>query len=206
VAKGVNIKYRTPYVHTSNDFLLCGLRRGELIPLKWTDIDFETRLLSVNKTVIEKGNTFVIKSDKTKTSIRKIPIPALLISALKTSLPYATSELICPNPNTGDIYTPSSWGKSWKSYLDYLNKCYLNPQNKVSLFRFTPQILRHAYATILFNAGGDVLSAARFLGHSNPETTMKIYTHLQKEKVSGAVNLYNVYIENVLTTSSIKTG
>ena len=189
-------------------FLLCGLRRGELIPLKWTDIDFETQVLSVNKTVIEKGNTFVVRSGKakTKTSIRKIPIPVLLLSTLKTSLPYATSELVCPDPNTSDIYTPSSWGKSWKNYLDYLNNCYLNTQNKVSLFRFTPQILRHTYATILFNAGVDVLSAARFLGHSNPETTMKIYTHLQKEKVSGAVNLYNVYIEDVLTTSCIKTG
>ena len=189
-------------------FMLCGLRRGELIPLKWTDIDFETQLLSINKTVIEKGNTFVIKSGKakTKTSIRKIPIPMLLLSALKASLPYATSEFICPNPNTGGIFTPSSWGKSWKDYLDHLNKCYLNKQNKASLFCFTPQILRHTYATILFNAGVDVLSAAKFLGHSNPETTMKIYTHLQKEKVSGAVNLYNVYVEDILSTSCMKAG
>lgn len=189
-------------------FLLCGLRRGELIPLKWTDIDFENRLLSVNKTVVEKGNTFVIKAGKakTKTSIRKIPIPSLLLSVLKTALSYATGELICPHPATGEIYTPSSWGKSWQNYLDYLNKCYLNTQKNVSLFRCTPQILRHTYATILFNAGVDVLSAARFLGHSNPETTMKIYTHLQKEKVSGAVNLYNVYIDDTLTTSCIKIG
>ena len=45
----------------------------------------------------------------------------------------------------------------------------------------TPHYFRHNYASVLYNAGVDVLSAQRFLGHSNPATTMAIYTHLSAE-------------------------
>ena len=44
----------------------------------------------------------------------------------------------------------------------------------------TAHYFRHNYASILFNAGVDVMSAARFLGHSDPTVTLKIYTHLSK--------------------------
>ncbi len=183
--------------------LLCGVRRGELIPLKWTDIDFENKLLSVNKSVVEKGNAFIIRAGKakTETSIRKIPISSMLSNILKKALPHAESEFICSQIYSNSMHTPSSWGKSWADYISYLNKCCLDTQKNINLFTFTPHTLRHTYATILFNAGVDVLTAAKFLGHKNPETTIKIYTHLQKEKISNAVNLYNVYVDDILSTS-----
>ena len=46
----------------------------------------------------------------------------------------------------------------------------------------TPHYFRHNYASILYNAGIDVLSAKKFLGHSNVKTTLEIYSHLSKEK------------------------
>ncbi len=190
--------------------LLCGLRRGELIPLLWTDIDFENRLLSVSKTVVEKGRSFIVKIGRAKTasSLRKIPIPAVLLALLKEKLSSAVSPYICPDEK-GEIHTPATWHRDWKTYNLYLQNQYKvqivgMPQIPAgaNIIHITPHQLRHTYATILFNAGVDVLSAAKFLGHKNPETTIKIYTHLQREKEVNVVSLYNAYVSKILATFS----
>lgn len=190
--------------------LLCGLRRGELIPLLWTDVDFEHCLLSVSKTVVEKGRSFVVKDGRAKTesSLRKIPIPAVLLALLKGKFSKTTSPYICPN-DMGEMHTPATWYHGWKTYIQFLQNQYRKQVSGISslsdqanIIHITPHQLRHTYATILFNAGVDVLSAAKFLGHKNPETTIKIYTHLQQEKQANAVNLYNEYISKTLTIFS----
>ncbi len=45
----------------------------------------------------------------------------------------------------------------------------------------TAHYFRHNYASLLYNAGVDVLTAQRYLGHSDPSTTLRIYTHLSKQ-------------------------
>ncbi len=192
--------------------LLCGLRRGELIPLMWSDIDFEKHQISVNKTVVEKNAVFIIKEGKakTETSIRKVPIPTFLLHILEQEIKKSYSQFVCPQPNSPEMHTPASWLASWKSYTIFLQQIYLQKitKQKVTyksngLFKITPHILRHTYATMLFNANVDPLFAAKFLGHKSPDTTLKIYTHLQKEKVSDVIELYNAYIDNIFSTFSI---
>ena len=58
----------------------------------------------------------------------------------------------------------------------------------------TPHYFRHNYASILYNNGVDVMSAQRFLGHSDPRTTLKIYTHLaDKTEADDALKVQNAF-------------
>ena len=68
------------------------------------------------------------------------------------------------------------------------------------LFRRThPRIknashVRHTYATILYNAGVDIKSAQRFLGHADIKVTLKIYTHLSEQKEQEAITALNKHL------------
>ena len=65
----------------------CGLRRGELRSLTWKDIDFNSQHLSVNKNIVaaqgDEGKSYMVTTPKTKSSIRNIPIPKVLLDDLK---------------------------------------------------------------------------------------------------------------------------
>lgn len=57
-------------------------------------------------------------------------------------------------------------------------------------------MLRHTYASLLYEAGVDLKSAQRILGHSDIETTMEIYTHLTKKKEAQAIDSINRHFES----------
>jgi integrase len=60
----------------------------------------------------------------------------------------------------------------------------------------TPHMFRHTYATILYNAGVDIKSAQRFLGHSDINVTLKIYTHLSTKKEQEAIDSLNKHLND----------
>ena len=66
---------------------------------------------------------------------------------------------------------------------------------EVVIPRFTAQMLRHTYATLLYDAGVDVKSAQRYLRHANLELTLKVYTHLTKYKEGKSMEYYNKMLE-----------
>jgi len=55
-------------------------------------------------------------------------------------------------------------------------------------------MFRHTYATILYNAGADVKSAQRFMGHADIKVTLKIYTHLPAQKEQEAIDALNRHL------------
>ena len=85
--------------------------------------------------------------------------------------------------------------------MNHLNLYYggasgTRPNNKkVVIPRFTAQMLRHTYATLLYDAGVDVKTAQRYLGHANLELTLKVYTHLTKYKEGKSMENYNKMLE-----------
>lgn len=98
--------------------------------------------------------------------------------------------------------TGTAYKRAWDSYENYLNtqaggmpavwgntKC-------VVIDHITAHMLRHTYASLLYEAGVDVKSAQRFLGHSDIETTLEIYTHLSRRKEAEAVKSINSHFED----------
>jgi integrase len=173
--------------------MFSGLRRGELIPLTWTDIDFENKTITVNKAVeMIDGKPVVKYKTKSKAGMRTIFIPNLLIDFLKSE--KKTSLLVCPSVR-GSMMSDSAWKKLWESYLIDLNLKYgdfnqlvetkgktpnkFSPKKTPLLIpKFTAHWLRHTYITLLYFSGVDILTAKEQAGHSDIKTTMSIYTHL----------------------------
>lgn len=68
---------------------------------------------------------------------------------------------------------------------------------------FTPHQLRHTYATMLYSAGVDILTAQRLLGHASPQVTLEIYTHLEKQKKQVSIQAFEEHIKNVLCQNCV---
>ncbi len=191
--------------------MYAGLRRGELLPLTWSDIDFERKTISVNKAVAYvKGKPVVKNCGKTEAALRTVYVPDILIDYLKSV--KRTSLLVCPSAR-GTIITDTGWKRLWESYLKELNFRYGDFGNYVNLkvmSKFQPgglpmvipnitaHWLRHTFITNMFFAGISLMTAKEQAGHSDIKTTSEIYTHLSEEyKERDMNNLNNFFKEQI---------
>lgn len=181
--------------------LYCGLRRGELIPLTWADIDLEKKALTVNKSVHTVSNTFIVKQGaKTEAGARVVDIPDCIIPALTRAKAAAGGFLVFPGAD-GSMLTNMGYKRLWESYMHYLNICAggrdrsrCNPEI-VAMEPFTAHQLRHTYATMLYDAGVDAKSAQALMGHASLEMTLKIYTHMSQRKKADSIGKLNDYLK-----------
>lgn len=172
-----------------------GLRRGELIPLLWTDVNIKDKTISVSKAVEMKCGRPVVKPmTKSDAGMRTVDIPQVLVDYLSVKFSEAKSlGLVCPS-SSGDMMTESSFERMMESYISDLNLKYGDfsdleklPTSKfqpggvpMKIQPFTAHCLRHTFATLLYFAGVDVLTAKNQLGHADIKTTLQIYTHLDQ--------------------------
>lgn len=159
--------------------LLTGCRRGEALALEKKDVDFENGTVHINKTVEWISNTPHIKnSPKTDAGVRSIPLPDVLLDYLGK----IKTKYLFPN-DQDEIMRNGQVARAWEKY-----------KSETGVL-CTPHQLRHAYATILYDAGIDVKTAQAYLGHSDIQTTLAIYTHLsdarQTEKAEQLKNYLN---------------
>lgn len=97
--------------------MFAGLRRGEVIPLLWSDIDLNNGTIQVNKSVENiNGVLKVKKSLKSEAGKRIVYIPDILINYLKPLKPSKGNELVCTSAK-GIMLTDDSWRSMWDSYL-----------------------------------------------------------------------------------------
>lgn len=192
--------------------MFAGLRRGEVIPLTWNDIDLSACTIRVNKSVYKVGTHFEVKSGaKTEAGSRIVNIPKILVDFL--ILQSKNNILVCPDTK-GEMMTETSWRRMWDSYIKDLNIKYgdLNKgRNKydpkgvpITIPNITPHWLRHTFCTLLYLSGTDVLTAKEQMGHSDIKTTLGIYTHLDKEHKRHEVNKLNEYIEMHASQMQVK--
>ena len=144
-----------------------GMRRGEVTGLMWSDIDFEQDRIFVRRHVVTdpKGKPEVVDGAKTAAGVRVLPLTA----ALKSYLLSAPKKSVYVFPNSkGGLYSAAALSNNWKT-LD----------NRVG-FHTHPHQLRHTYCTKLFESGLDLKQVQYLLGHADPDTTLKVYTHYRE--------------------------
>ena len=156
--------------------LYTGIRIGELLALTWDDIDFDKKLLSINKNVcslkIDGKNVLHIDAPKTKSSNRIIPIPRQLMPYLRKIKKSSKSIYIITTRNNTMVGTRSYQ----KTYLNILKRLKIKYRNFHSL--------RHTMATRALELGMDVKSLSEILGHKNATITLNRYSHsLLKYKI-----------------------
>ena len=185
-----------------------GLRRGELTPLTWSDIDLVKNTIGVNKSVeMINGRPRLKEGAKTKAGVRVVNIPQKLSDFLIQEKEKENPLCIyVVHSEKGTMLSNYAWRSMWKDYMEELNIKYgYNGENiKKSKFKlpmkippFTPHWLRHTFATLLYMAGVDVMTARDQLGHANIQTTLSIYTHLSQKYKDKNIEKLNEYLDKI---------
>jgi len=184
-----------------------GLRQGELLGLKWPDIDFEKKELKVQRTIkqvtiIDQNGNREYKTieqiPKTKSSIRTVPIPSSLIPVLKEYRNKQKEEKLKAGPAyLNDIEKGYVFTTELGSIIDARNllRIYKKILDKAGVKYRKFHAIRHTYATKLFERGVPLKIVSELLGHSNISTTANIYTHvIPKEKTNAVETLNDLFI------------
>ncbi|MBQ6016437.1 MAG: site-specific integrase [Clostridiales bacterium] len=156
--------------------LYTGMRIGEICALKWSDVDFESCLVNVNRTVLRIRNTekrgkqpktvIVTGTPKTETSQRVIPVPKAIGRLLKSEgkqMPGDYYVATCSN----HLMEPRRY---YEKYKQILRKCGITTD-------YTFHALRHTYATRCIESGIDPKVVSELLGHSSVTITLNRYVH-----------------------------
>lgn len=159
-----------------------GLRIGELCALQWGDIDLESRLLRVKKTVqrvpVPNGRyktSVVVSTPKTDTSARIIPLPGFL------------AELLEPRRREDGVFLVS--GREKPTEPRTLTRCFKEILQSAGLPDVKFHTLRHTFATNCLQRNFDVKTLSEILGHANTDITMRIYVHTSLDRKTACMNM-----------------
>ena len=164
--------------------LATGLRRGELLGLKWTDIDWKNGIIKVRRQVARVDGQIVEAPLKTKNSYRAVTISQQAIEVLKQQKEKTNDQYVFPSPNGGPI-SPDSVNNMLKRVL---------ARAGIPKVRFHD--LRHTFATIALQNGVDIKTVSGMLGHFSAGFTLDTYAHVttaaQKEAAQTIADVLNL--------------
>lgn len=155
-----------------------GMRRGEILALEWSDIDFERKLISVNKSVVYvSGKGRIEKGTKTVRSQRIIAMTDTLIEILKKYQIWQNKnkEVLGSKWQQSDLIFTRDDGQPL--HPDTITNWFVKFIKKHNLSHITFHGLRHTSATLLLSSGVDIETVSRILGHSTSITTSAVYLH-----------------------------
>ncbi len=209
-APGASIKIWSPeqlaqfldYIYAINDPLKAaywlaahtGMRRGELLGLAWSDIDFHTSVVTIRSQLLSINGRAVLTNDTKTHRKRAIPIDATTLQQLREhrvrQLEYKLA-IGAGYRDTGRVFTR-------------VDGSYLDPQGFTEMFRRrtksagVPIIrlhdLRHTHISLLV-ANGRIVAASARAGHSSVGFTMATYAHLQPSEHADAANEFAGIVE-----------
>jgi integrase len=159
--------------------LTSGMRRAELLALRWADFDLDRATVTVERAVEQTvAGGLVTKEPKTKRGRRKISLPATTVALIRGCWrdqqeqrfllgqgKTKSDDLVFPNLQ-GGLRSPNALSQEWKEQVRKLG------------LAVTFHSLRHTHASQLIAAGLDILTISRRLGHSKPTVTLDVYGHM----------------------------
>jgi integrase len=155
-------KYRTLFMLA----IFSGARQGELLGLQWSDIEWQSNQIHIQRT-FNNDNWYDVK---TAASNRKIDIGPSMMAKLKEW------KLACP-PNAHNLVFPNKAGRPINH--NNLIRRHLYPAlKKAELPRIRFHDLRHTYASLLIDQGENIKYIQSQLGHSKPSVTLNVYSHM----------------------------
>ena len=186
--------YPTEMIHTVLDtamgtdmylpillLVMVGLRRGELLALRWDDIDFKNNLLKVRNNLVRGEDGYIIKPPKSEAGVRDIYLGSDVMDELKSArLKYMNDAFeygvgfqnlnFVIYKEDGSPFCPDSMSQKWRRFLETHN-----------LPKIRLHDLRHSNATALIQAGVNPRVVQQRLGHSDVNITLNTYTHVLPE-------------------------
>jgi integrase len=161
--------------------LYTGMRRGELLGLRWQDVDLDLGVLHVRLQVTDFTGPDRVQTPKTESGRRAIDLPPLVVEALRghrvrqlqrrlASIRWQESGLICTSA-VGTAIGPRNATRRFQELRE-----------RAELPDLTLHGLRHTAATLMLTAGMPMHDVSAILGHSNPTTTAQIYAQTLREQ------------------------
>jgi integrase len=159
--------------------LATGMRRGELLALRWKDTDLNAGSVTVARSLEQTKGSLRFKAPKTKHGRRKIIIPPWMVAELrahkakqqerrlKLGMGRAPDDSLVFAKWNGEPRAPHSVSQRFRTALA-----------SIKIANITLHSLRHTHASQLIASGMDVLTISRRLGHGSPVITLKTYGHL----------------------------
>lgn len=155
-----------------------GMRRGELLALRWQDVDLERATVRVERSLEQTKAGLRFKEPKTRHGRRVIAMPTYLVAELRTLRATQQEQRLALGigklPGDALVFgahdatprSPNALTKEWAAAARDLK------------FGVTFHALRHTHASQLIASGLDVLTISRRLGHGSPTITLGVYGHL----------------------------
>lgn len=178
-----------------------GMRSGELLALKWSDIDFKKNTIRIIKTLYNPDNNmrkYELLTPKTEGSIRTVEMEQEIMDLLKLHKRRQTKIKMKYRHEIED-YHDGNFVFARSNGYPYIQKNLINRMNRLLKFTqikkdATPHIFRHTHISMLAEAGVDLPTIMERVGHEDIDTTMKIYTHVtNKMKEDAAEKVRNIY-------------
>ena len=167
--------------------LYTGLRRGEQLALRWSNVDLDGARLRVDEALEETRSGLRVKPPKTAAGRRTISLPAIVVDTLREHRQAQLERrvllglgkppddaLVFPDDHDG-YQSPHGFSMRWARVVAGLG-----------MSEITWHSLRHAHASMLIGAKVSITVVAARLGHADPSVTLKVYSHLFEKDDSAA--------------------
>ncbi|MCH7662279.1 MAG: site-specific integrase [Chloroflexi bacterium] len=185
-AKATNDRFTALY-HLA---IATGMRQGELLGLKWSDMDWEAGALQVQRQITrKKGGGFAFTPPKTKSGTRRIELGSVTLAVLKEHQQTQFNEMMAVGERwqDHDLVFPSTIGTPMDR--DHLRRRYKRLLKKAGLPDIRFHDLRHTAAALMLNNNIPVIVVSRRLGHAQPSITLDVYGHLMPTKQREVASL-----------------
>lgn len=180
--------------------LATGARRGELLAQRWSDVDLEAGTLRIERS-LEQTKAFGLrfKSPKTRHGRRVVTVPPWIVAELRAhwkaqqerrlelGLGKAPEDALVLGKKDGTPPRPTTVSAEWIKFAK---------RHGFAPVKF--HALRHTHASQLINAGMDVITISRRLGHASPNVTLGVYGHRFKNKDGQAAQIVEAAFADIL--------
>jgi integrase len=163
-----------------------GMRRGEILGLRWADVDFDRSRITVSSALQLDGS---LAEPKTPRSRRDVGMPTTLRDVLRTHKARQNEDKLALGAgyvDQGLVFANESGG-SWKA--DGISTLYRGIVKRAGLGTLRFHDLRHTAASLMLQEGLPITTVAAILGHANTSTTLSVYGHAIKGSEQGAAVL-----------------
>ena len=176
--------------------LLTGVRTAEMCGLRWSDIDFDKKIVHIKRNRLQSTEIGAYeKSPKTKTSMRDIPLTDDLIKDLKE---YYEWFKISDNEfeyNLDSYYLASNIYRK-PIYNGTLNAWLKAFERKHGFKPVSSHGLRHTFCSLLLSQNVPIQTVSKYMGHSDSTITLKVYSHFIPDTQEKVINALNNLITN----------